>query len=146
MRSITVLMWWNFSPGAVSGSPIPRKWPRARRGGNDEARAVLWARFRFLPTGEVFYVLNTHFHHVDPFETIRTQSAELIRKRLNDLTEGRPAILLGDFQRDARHAGAQAVHRRGERAVRRCMASGAGPHGTRRYLPRLHGQFGSESH
>ncbi len=65
--------------------------------GNDEARAVLWARFRFLPTGEVFYVLNTHFHHVDPFETIRTQSAELIRKRLNDLTEGRPAILLGDF-------------------------------------------------
>lgn len=65
--------------------------------GNSEARAVLWARFRSLATGDTFYVLNTHFHHIDSGETIRTRSAQLILDRLADVTQGLPVILMGDF-------------------------------------------------
>jgi|GEM_PF-121007 len=71
--------------------------PQSSTWGNSEARALLWARFRLLATGQEFYVMNTHFHHIDPGEEIRTRSARLVAERVRAMAGGLPVLLMGDF-------------------------------------------------
>lgn len=79
--------WLSDTPGIVHSAT----W------GNTESRAVVWARFRMRHTGQEFFVLNTHFHHVDPTGEIARRSAELIVDKIDELTDDVPVIIMGDF-------------------------------------------------
>jgi endonuclease/exonuclease/phosphatase family metal-dependent hydrolase len=62
---------------------------------NAVPRMASWVRFRDKPTKTEFIVLNTHFDHIS--ESARRKSARLIRKRLAELSENLPTIVMGDF-------------------------------------------------
>jgi endonuclease/exonuclease/phosphatase family metal-dependent hydrolase len=64
--------------------------------GNSNRRMVTWVRFLDRQTRREFYFWNTHLDH--EIQTAREKAAELIRKRIEALkTDGRPLVLLGDF-------------------------------------------------
>lgn len=65
--------------------------------GNDEARAVIWARFRVRETGQELYFMDTHYHHIDPNEYIAVRSSKLIAERIPGIVGDTPAVLVGDF-------------------------------------------------
>lgn len=58
-------------------------------------RIVSWARFKDLKTRKVLVVFNTHFDHVG--KEARRQSAHLLLKAVDSLAEGKPALVMGDF-------------------------------------------------
>lgn len=59
-------------------------------------RIVTWARFRDKASGKTFYHFNTHFDHRG--EEARRESAGLILRQINRMTEGSaPVVLTGDF-------------------------------------------------
>jgi endonuclease/exonuclease/phosphatase family metal-dependent hydrolase len=58
-------------------------------------RMVTFAKFRHLPTGEVFWFLNTHLDHRS--EQARDAGAALIAERVAALDPEVPVILAGDF-------------------------------------------------
>lgn len=58
-------------------------------------RVATWAKFRDRMNEEAFYVINTHFDHVG--EVARVESAKMITQFVNDLEEGLPVIVTGDF-------------------------------------------------
>lgn len=60
-------------------------------------RIVTWGRFQSKVTGKQFIVYNTHFDHIGV--VARKNSATLIRKRIEEMTEGKnlPVIVTGDF-------------------------------------------------
>ena len=60
-------------------------------------RIISWGRFQSKVTGKQFLVLNTHFDHIGV--EARKNSARLIQKKIEEMTEGKnlPVILTGDF-------------------------------------------------
>lgn len=58
-------------------------------------RMVTWIKFRDLRTKQEFYFINTHFDH--QVQVAREKSAELVRKRVEELNTTLPVIMVGDF-------------------------------------------------
>ena len=60
-------------------------------------RIVTWGKFQSKVTGKQFLVFNTHFDNIGV--EARKNSAALIRRRINDMIQGKnlPVILTGDF-------------------------------------------------
>ena len=61
-------------------------------------RVATWARFRDRRTGCAYLHVNTHFDHVG--DQARQESARLIRRRLDSLARGLPAVVTGDLNSD----------------------------------------------
>ncbi|MDQ3566852.1 MAG: endonuclease/exonuclease/phosphatase family protein, partial [Actinomycetota bacterium] len=79
--------WLSETPGEYS-----RSWD-ARH-----VRSANWARFRVLSGGAEFVHLNTHLDHISG--RARQQGAKLILRRLDELGDGLPVVLTGDFNCD----------------------------------------------
>lgn len=58
-------------------------------------RIVTWGRFRDRRSGDTLAVVNTHFDHVG--QTARENSARLLTERLDELADGGPVVVMGDF-------------------------------------------------
>jgi len=58
-------------------------------------RIVTWIEFKDKNSGLIFYFFNTHFDHVG--SEARKNSAELLRKRINEIDSKTSLILTGDF-------------------------------------------------
>jgi len=58
-------------------------------------RIVTWLMLRDKQNGQLFFIFNTHFDHQS--EEARVESARLVRKKIDEITSGRPVILCGDF-------------------------------------------------
>ncbi|MDX1672439.1 MAG: endonuclease/exonuclease/phosphatase family protein [Balneolaceae bacterium] len=58
-------------------------------------RIVTWGKFVDQRTGRRLYVFNTHFDHLG--DTAREKSAQLIVDTINEVSEGLPVVLTGDF-------------------------------------------------
>ena len=61
-------------------------------------RIFTWGKFQDKISGKQFYFFNTHMDHVGT--VARRESAQLILKRINQLSKGLPTILTGDFNVD----------------------------------------------
>ncbi|TWU02821.1 endonuclease/exonuclease/phosphatase family protein [Stieleria varia] len=59
------------------------------------ARTVSWLRLQDISSGTEFVFANTHFDHRG--STARLESANMVSKRVGQLPENTPFILLGDF-------------------------------------------------
>lgn len=78
--------------------------PRSKLDGVQYSRACTWAKFRLKGSNTVFYAFNSHFHAnsgvltgYDP-EQIRRQEAEVVLKKIKEITGGNsPLIWTGDF-------------------------------------------------
>lgn len=75
--------------------------------GNSNRRMVTWIQFRDRMANKDFYFFNTHFDH--EIQEAREKSAALVRERIGKLPEGRPVILVGDF--NAAHETNPVYHR-----------------------------------
>lgn len=64
-------------------------------------RIVTWAEFIHKPTGKHFMAMNTHFDHMG--EIARVESAKLIIRKINELSNGIPIIVTGDLNITADH-------------------------------------------
>jgi endonuclease/exonuclease/phosphatase family metal-dependent hydrolase len=58
-------------------------------------RIVTWGHFKDRHTGKDFYFVNTHFDHVG--KVARRESSKLLMSKLDEITNGKPVILTGDF-------------------------------------------------
>jgi endonuclease/exonuclease/phosphatase family metal-dependent hydrolase len=59
-------------------------------------RICTWARLKENATYKTFYIFNTHFDHIGT--TARIRSAELILKKISEITDRKdPLLLTGDF-------------------------------------------------
>lgn len=58
-------------------------------------RVATWAKLKDLQSGKSFLLVNTHFDHIG--EEARKRSAEMIREKAAELSEGLPVIVTGDF-------------------------------------------------
>jgi endonuclease/exonuclease/phosphatase family metal-dependent hydrolase len=58
-------------------------------------RISSWVRLNDKASGSELFVLNTHWDHISI--PARRKSAQLIRKQLEELAKGAPAIVMGDF-------------------------------------------------
>lgn len=58
-------------------------------------RIATWARFIDQESGQEFYIINSHFDHRG--EVARVESARLITGFIEELDEGIPVLLTGDF-------------------------------------------------
>ncbi|HJQ80643.1 MAG TPA: endonuclease/exonuclease/phosphatase family protein, partial [Lacipirellulaceae bacterium] len=58
-------------------------------------RIASWVRLADSKSGREIFVLNMHWDHISV--PAREQSAQLVRRRLTDLAEGLPAIVMGDL-------------------------------------------------
>jgi len=58
-------------------------------------RLALWVKLKQNSTNEIFYVVNTHLDHKG--ETARQESAKLLCKELDKITNGKPCFICGDF-------------------------------------------------
>ncbi|MGI8859902.1 MAG: endonuclease/exonuclease/phosphatase family protein [Rubrobacteraceae bacterium] len=76
--------WLSETPGEYSKS-----W------GARHVRSANWARFRVRSGGAEFVHLNTHLDHISG--RARQQGAGLILHRLDELADGIPVVLTGDF-------------------------------------------------
>jgi endonuclease/exonuclease/phosphatase family metal-dependent hydrolase len=56
-------------------------------------RIVVWARFKEKLSGKEFYFFNTHLGG----EIARFESAKLLRNKIDEMTDGLPVIVTGDF-------------------------------------------------
>ncbi len=61
-------------------------------------RICTWGKFQDKTSGKQFLFFNTHMDHVGVIA--RRESAQLILKRINQLSKGLPTILTGDFNVD----------------------------------------------
>ena len=62
-------------------------------------RICSWVKLKEEPSGNLFYVFNTHFDHRG--EVARKESASLILKKIETITEGKGSVVLcGDFNLD----------------------------------------------
>ncbi len=67
-------------------------------------RIATWGILLDLRTRQRFFVLNTHLDHRS--ETARREGAKLIAERVDALSEGLPAVVMGDFNTKAGAGGA----------------------------------------
>ncbi len=58
-------------------------------------RIATWVQLKDKTTGKKFFVLNTHLDHIGTIA--RQESVKLIRSKTNELSEGLPQMILGDF-------------------------------------------------
>ncbi len=58
-------------------------------------RVVTWGHFQEIKSGKQFYVFNTHFDHLG--KVARRESAKLVLKKIKEIAQNVPTILLGDF-------------------------------------------------
>jgi endonuclease/exonuclease/phosphatase family metal-dependent hydrolase len=58
-------------------------------------RLVSWARLRDRGSARTFYVFSLHFDHEG--EQARRNSADLVLRKIAEITRGEPAICVGDF-------------------------------------------------
>lgn len=58
-------------------------------------RIVTWGKFRNRHNGKTCYHFNTHFDHVG--QTARSESARLIKRKIQEIAGDAPVILTGDF-------------------------------------------------
>jgi endonuclease/exonuclease/phosphatase family metal-dependent hydrolase len=69
--------------------------------GHSNRRMVTWVRFLDRASNKEFYLWNTHLDHQN--QAAREKAAALIRQRIEALkTDGRPVILIGDFNATAK--------------------------------------------
>jgi endonuclease/exonuclease/phosphatase family metal-dependent hydrolase len=64
-------------------------------------RVVTWAEFIHKQSGKHFMAMNTHFDHEG--ETARVESAKLIIRKINELSNGLPVIVTGDLNITSDH-------------------------------------------
>lgn len=64
-------------------------------------RVVTWAEFKDRRTGNKFVAFNTHFDHLG--DTARVESAQLIIRKVAELANDLPVVLMGDFNVTAKH-------------------------------------------
>ncbi|MHB9055744.1 MAG: endonuclease/exonuclease/phosphatase family protein [Paludibacteraceae bacterium] len=58
-------------------------------------RIATWGKFKDNSTGKSIFILNTHFDHIG--EIARKESVNLIMQKVNELSQGLPVIVTGDF-------------------------------------------------
>ena len=58
-------------------------------------RVASWVRLRDLRTGKPVFCINAHFDHRGP--RARVESAKLMRRKIEELHEGAPVVVTGDF-------------------------------------------------
>ncbi|MHA8051313.1 dephospho-CoA kinase [Aquirufa sp. ROCK-SH2] len=58
-------------------------------------RVVTWGHFQEIKSGKKFFVFNTHFDHLG--KIARRESAKLVLKKIKEIAQNSPTILLGDF-------------------------------------------------
>jgi endonuclease/exonuclease/phosphatase family metal-dependent hydrolase len=56
---------------------------------------VTWVKFLDRGTNRAFFLFNTHFDHETP--PAREKSAELLKRRIEELKTDLPVLLIGDF-------------------------------------------------
>ena len=62
-------------------------------------RIVTWLMLRDRQSGQLFFIFNTHFDHASA--EARIESARLLRKKIDEISFGRPVIITGDFNSTA---------------------------------------------
>jgi len=62
-------------------------------------RIVTWMMLRDRQSGQLFFIFNTHFDHASA--EARIESAKLLRKKIDEISFGRPVIITGDFNSTA---------------------------------------------
>ncbi len=77
--------WLSDTPNVIASST----W------GNSNRRMVTWVRFLDHQTKREFYLFNTHFDH--QVQLAREKSAQLVRRRIEELNTSLPIIMTGDF-------------------------------------------------
>jgi endonuclease/exonuclease/phosphatase family metal-dependent hydrolase len=78
--------FWLSQTPEVAGS---RGWDAACN------RIVTWVKLKNKKSGKLFFVFNTHFDHVG--ELARRESAQLLLKRIADISNSSAFIVTGDF-------------------------------------------------
>jgi endonuclease/exonuclease/phosphatase family metal-dependent hydrolase len=77
------IFWLSDTPEKVGSKGWDVKYPRI----------VVWARFKDKQKGNEFYFFNTHLGG----ELARLESAKLLRRKIDQMTDGLPVIVTGDF-------------------------------------------------
>lgn len=57
-----------------------------------------WGKFLDKKTGKIFYYFNMHFHHIG--ESVQWESAKLLVKKIEEISEGLPFFASGDLNSD----------------------------------------------
>ena len=70
-------------------------------------RICTWVKLKDKTTGKMFFVFNTHFDHIG--DTARLMSAQLIIRKINELAEGLPVIVTGDFNSEPSDKGYKTI-------------------------------------
>ncbi|HAB51380.1 MAG TPA: hypothetical protein DCE80_04260 [Ignavibacteriales bacterium] len=58
-------------------------------------RVVTWGKMKDKYTQKEFYAFNTHYDHIG--EEARANSSKLLKKRIGEIVDDSPVILMGDF-------------------------------------------------
>lgn len=64
-------------------------------------RICSWGKFYHYPSGQVFVFMNLHMDHVG--KQARIESANLVKRRIEEIAGGAPAFVTGDFNVDQTH-------------------------------------------
>ena len=77
------IFWLSETPEKIGSKGWDVKYPRI----------VVWARFKEKLSGKEFYFFNTHLGG----EIARFESAKLLRNKIDEMTDGLPVVVTGDF-------------------------------------------------
>jgi endonuclease/exonuclease/phosphatase family metal-dependent hydrolase len=77
------IFWLSKTPEKIGSKGWDVKYPRI----------VIWARFKEKVSEKEFYLFNTHLGG----DTARFESAKLLRSKIDEMTDGLPVIVTGDF-------------------------------------------------
>ena len=91
-------------------------------------RLASWARLRDRASSRVFFVFSVHFDHEG--EVARRASAELLLRKIAEITHGEPAICIGDFNSTPETVQIQTMAKVMRDAFRVSVAPPYGPTGT----------------
>ena len=87
-----------------------------------------WARLRDRGSARVFFVFSVHFDHEG--ELARRASADLVLRKIAEITRGEPAICVGDFNSTPETAQMQTMAKAMRDAAKVSKAPPYGPTGT----------------
>ncbi len=91
-------------------------------------RIASWARLRDRGTSRVFYVFSVHFDHEG--EQARRNSADLMLRKIAEISHGEPVVCVGDFNSTPDTVQIQAMSKTLRDARRVSQAPPYGPEGT----------------
>ncbi|MEW6762809.1 MAG: endonuclease/exonuclease/phosphatase family protein [Pseudomonadota bacterium] len=91
-------------------------------------RLASWARLRDRTSNRVFYVFSVHFDHEG--EQARRASADLVLRKIAEITRGEPAICVGDFNSTPETVQIQAMAKTMRDARQASQSPPYGPVGT----------------